>query len=125
MVSLMAEPLRLRVMTPTVTLLDVQGVTNVRVQLADGGSIGLRPGHAPLLAETIAAPLEYSVGEAEHHFDTQAGILFVDTGTATIFTSGSGEYEIVDPGAGKFDRLANELLNRLGTRSVDGSGNDG
>jgi F0F1-type ATP synthase epsilon subunit len=121
----MAEPLRLRVMTPTVTLLDVQGVTNVRVQLADGGSIGLRPGHAPLLAETIAASLQYSVGEAEHHFDTQAGILFVDTGTATIFTSGSGEYEIGDPGAGKFDRLANELLNRLGTRSVDGSGNDG
>jgi F0F1-type ATP synthase epsilon subunit len=125
MVSLMAEPLRLRVMTPTVTLLDVQGVTNISIRLADGGSIGLRPGHAPLLAETVTAPLIYSVGEAEHSFDAQAGILFVDTGIATIFTSGSGEYEIVDPGAAKFDRLANELLNRIGMRSADGPVNDG
>jgi F0F1-type ATP synthase epsilon subunit len=112
-------------MTPTEILLDVQGVTKISVQLAGSGSIGLRPGHAPLLAETVTAPLVYSIGESENSFDVQAGILFVETGTATIFTSKSGEYEIADPGAEKFDRLANALLNRIGIGSGDRSVNNG
>jgi F0F1-type ATP synthase epsilon subunit len=121
----MPDPLRLRVMTPTEILLDVQGVTKISVQLAGSSSIGLRPGHAPLLAETVTAPLVYSIGESENSFDAQAGILFVETGTATIFTSKSGEYEIADPGAEKFDRLANALLNRIGSGSGDRSVNNG
>jgi F0F1-type ATP synthase epsilon subunit len=112
-------------MTPTETLLDVQGVTKISVHLTDSGSIGLLPGHAPLLADTVTAPLIYSIGESENSFDAQAGILFVEAGTATIYTSGSGEYEIADPGAEKFDRLANALLNRIAIRSGDGSENNG
>jgi F0F1-type ATP synthase epsilon subunit len=120
-----ADPLRLRVMTPTETLLDVRDVLHVSVQLADGGSIGLRPGHAPLLAETVAARLTYYIGETEHTFEAQAGILFVEGGVITIFTSGSGQFQIDDSGAEGFDRLASSLLNTLDTRTKRSSENDG
>ena len=50
------------VLTPIKTLLDVEGVAWVQVRLADGGGIGIYPGHAPLLAETVTAPLRYANG---------------------------------------------------------------
>jgi F0F1-type ATP synthase epsilon subunit len=121
----MPDPLRLRVMTPTETLLDVSDATHVSIHLADGGSIGLRPGHASLLAETVAGKLIYFLAETEHSFEAQAGILFVEGGTVTIFTSGSGEYVVDDPGSVRFDRLASELLNRIGPKSGNISENNG
>ena len=54
--------MRLTVLTPAETLLEVEGVKWVRVQLADGGGISIWPGHAPLLAETVAAELRYADG---------------------------------------------------------------
>ena len=54
--------MRLTVLTPAETLLEVEGVKWVRVQLADGGGISIWPGHAPLLAETVAAELRYTGG---------------------------------------------------------------
>lgn len=54
--------MRLTVLTPAETLLEVEGVKWVRVQLADGGGISIWPGHAPLLAETVAAALCYAEG---------------------------------------------------------------
>ena len=65
----MSEPFRLTVLTPEQTLLDVQRVAWVQVQLADGGPIGVYPGHAPLLAETTAAPLRYQDPSGEHALD--------------------------------------------------------
>jgi F0F1-type ATP synthase epsilon subunit len=120
-----ADLLRLRVMTPTEILLDVRDVVHVSIQLADGGSIGLKPGHAPLLAETVAAQLTYRIGETEQRFEAQAGILFVEGGVVTIFTSGSGQFQIDDSGTEGFDRLASSLLNRLDTGSKDSSENNG
>jgi hypothetical protein len=52
----MPTSLRLIVTTPAETILDVPDVRWVQARLADGGGIGIWPGHAPLLAETVAAP---------------------------------------------------------------------
>lgn len=60
----------------------------MRARLADGGPIGIYPGHAPLLAETITAPLRYADGSGEHMLHLEAGILQVDDEGVTIFTSG-------------------------------------
>jgi hypothetical protein len=65
------------------------------------------------LAETVAAPLVYRVGADETSIDVQPGILMIEEGTVTVLTSGSGEYEISDPGAKRFDRLGSELITRL------------
>ena len=84
----MTKSLRLMVLTPAKTLLDVEEVAWVQVRLADGGGIGIYPGHAPLLAETVAAPLRYADGSGEHSLHLEAGILQVDGEGVTIFTSG-------------------------------------
>ena len=111
------------VLTPAETLLDVEEVAWVQVRLADGGGIGIYPGHAPLLAETVSAPLRYSDRSGEHTLDLEAGILQVDRGGVTVLTSGvirTSEFsETAQPGLpnssevsddARFDRLLRELL---------------
>jgi len=117
----MARPLRLTVLTPAETLLAVGKAAWVQVHLADGGGIGIYPGHAPLLAETVGAPLRYADPSGEHALDLEAGILEVDGDGVTILTSGSLQArEGLQPpqdsasdsvsGEMRFDRLAQALL---------------
>ena len=87
----MFERLRLTVLTPAKTLLDVEGVAWVRARLADGGGISIWPGHAPLLAETVTAPLRYADKSGEHALGLEAGILQVDGEGVAIFTSGPAQ----------------------------------
>jgi F0F1-type ATP synthase epsilon subunit len=118
----MIEPLRLTVLTPTQTLLDVRGVAWIQVQLADGGGIGIWPGHAPLLAETVAAPLRYADALGEHALDLEAGILQIARDSVTIFTSGLTRQAVTaqppdeDQEGARFDRLAQALLATLGAQ---------
>ena len=110
----MGKTLHLRVLTPAETVIDIEEVAWMQARLADGGGISIYPGHAPLIAETIAAPLRYADRVGEQTLDLGAGILVVDTDGATVFTSGEiqpgddGE-AWTDPEA-QFDRLAQALL---------------
>jgi F-type H+-transporting ATPase subunit epsilon len=111
----MSKPLGLTVLTPAETLLDAQGVAWVQARLADGGGIGIYPGHAPLLAETITAPLRYADASGEHTLEVEAGILQVDGDGVTVLTSGRAHAsEVSQPPevleGERFDRLAQELL---------------
>jgi F0F1-type ATP synthase epsilon subunit len=111
------------VLTPERMLLEAEGVTRVQAQLADGGPIGIYPGHAPLLAETVAAPLRYADASGEYTIDLDAGILQVDGEGVTVFagsqtweavrTYGSPETSQILENDRHFDRLAQELLTRL------------
>lgn len=103
------KPLRLTVLTLAETLLDVEEVAWVRARLADGGGISIYPGHAPLLAETVTAPLRYANGSGEHVLELEAGILQVDRDGVTIFTSGLTQTSEVSEDK-RFDRLARTLL---------------
>jgi len=85
------RPFHLSVLTPAQTLLDAQEVAWVQARLADSGSVGIYPGHAPLLAETIAAPLRYADPSGVHTLDLEAGFLQVEGEGVTIFTSGQGQ----------------------------------
>ncbi len=103
------------VLTPAKTLIEVEEVAWVHAQLADGGPIGIYPGHAPLLAETVTALLRYADGSGEHVLDLEAGILQVDRDGVTIFTSGPAQTsEVLETaevsGSARFDRLARTLL---------------
>ena len=126
------KPLRLMVLTPAETLLDVAEVAWVQVQLSDGGGIGIYPGHAPLLAETVTAPLRYADELGEHALDLKAGILQVEGDGVTILTSGLAQtfedFELsraaletleVSDGA-RFDRLARALLTTLQAQPGEG-----
>lgn len=117
----MGEPFRLTVLTPEQTLLDVHRVAWVQAQLADGGPIGVYPGHAPLLAETVAAPLRYKDPSGEHTLDLNAGILQVNGEGVTVFASAqvskNRETLEVSRDDKRFDRLARELLGALGAQA--------
>jgi F0F1-type ATP synthase epsilon subunit len=109
-------------MTPAQTLLEVKGVTQVQAQLADGGPIGIYPGHAPLLAETVAAPLRYADASGEHTIDLAAGILQVSEAGVTVFTNQTSEVwqtsEVLEDDR-HFDQLAQELLTNLNAQPDD------
>lgn len=109
--------LRLTVLTPGEVICETQGVRWVQVQLADGGGIGIWPGHAPLLAQTVAAPLRYAGDAGEQALNLAAGILHIDGETVMILTSGlasesDGEASPVAVGNGPqaHGRLARTLL---------------
>lgn len=110
----MAKFLRLIVLTPEKRLLFVEGVSWIQAQLVDGGGIGIYPGHAPLLAETITYPLKYKDASGVHTIDLESGILHIDHTDVTIFTDESSstrkpEKPFNDENK-QFIRLARELL---------------
>jgi F0F1-type ATP synthase epsilon subunit len=86
----MFEPWRLVVRTPAEAALVAHGVTWIQVQLADGAPITILPGHAPLLAETMAAPLRYVDGAGEHSLEVNAGLLHVTRAEVIVYTTGQG-----------------------------------
>jgi len=126
----MTEPLRLTVLTPAEALLDVEKVAWVQARLADGGGIGIYPGHAPLIAETVTAPLRYADTSGRHTLDLEAGILQVEPGGVTVFTSGRTQ-AAEDGGESQpealenseeeahFDRLAQALLATMRAQPKD------
>jgi F0F1-type ATP synthase epsilon subunit len=109
--------LNLTVLSPAGKLLEEWQVDWVQVQLADGGGIGIWPGHAPLLAETISAPLVYSRNGQELRIDLQRGILQIESDGVVLLTGGEvgppREEEKRDAREERFDRLARVLLARL------------
>ena len=116
----MADPLRFVVLTPEKALLDVGGVRKVRVLLADGGWLSVYPGHAPLLAETVAGPVAYVTESGDAEIALTEGIVRIGDGTVTIFAGGLiGAVSVLDVKmhgddeegeALEFDRLAQVLM---------------
>ena len=103
----MAEPLRLVVWTPSETVLDVEPVEWVHVELADERSLTIWPGHLPMMGQTVPAALRYADKEGRHELDLPPGIVQVDDGTVTVFLAGE------DGGGGerrRFERLAETLV---------------
>jgi F-type H+-transporting ATPase subunit epsilon len=124
----MSKRLYLTVMTPAKTLLDAKEVLWVQARLTDGGTIGIYPGHAPLLAETVIGQLRYTDPSGEHVLDLKAGILQVDEDGVAVLTSGLVQIsEIVETpeiSDVRFDRLAQALLAALQAQSANVSNED-
>lgn len=114
----MARLLHLEVLTPAAKLLDVAEAEWVHLRLADGTGLSIYPGHASLLAETVAAPLRYADQSGEQTFNIEAGILQVEDNNVMLFTRGELDAaEIGKPATvsseRRFERLARELHARL------------
>ena len=85
----------------------------MQARLADGAGISIYPSHAPLLGETVAAPIRYADREGEHTLELEAGFLQVALDRVTIFSGlnargPNGQHLHQD--ATRFDRLARDLL---------------
>ena len=106
----MYEPLTLHVKSMAHTLLEVENVGLVQVQLADGGGIGILPGHAPLIAETITAPVRYVDSSGEHTMEVDAGLLLLKGNNVTILAE---EFTSCDDASEHIDNLWIELLGQM------------
>ncbi|MBS3783247.1 MAG: hypothetical protein KGY78_02255 [Anaerolineae bacterium] len=114
----MAKAFKLKVLNPAEALLEVHEAAWMHVRLVDGTGLTIYPGHAPLLAETVTAPLRYADDTGEHVFNAEAGILQVDGDQVTILTSGEWEAEAAPKASAvseerRFERLAQELHDKL------------
>ncbi len=115
--------LHLSVQTPAERLLELDGVAWVQVELADGGSIGIWPEHAPLVAETVRGTLRWADAQGEHRRALEAGILDIAHNRVTIMTMGFAGQEDrgrVPEGAGTqaaFVRLVRAFLSEMGPYS--------
>jgi F0F1-type ATP synthase epsilon subunit len=79
-------PLTLRVLSPEGIILEVNGATSINVPLVDGGGIGIRPGHAPLIAETAQGHIRYLTANEENQIEIMPGVLEISENIVTILT---------------------------------------
>ena len=129
----MPERLHFTVLTPERVLLDVAAVRSLRVLLADGGWLSVYPGHAPLLAETVAGPVFYVTAAGTEEIALAEGIFSVSRDGVAIFTDGLAEApsaqqvapSVAEADAATFDRLARTLMVTLGAHSRGVLGHDG
>ena len=85
----MKPALSLQIITPAERGQKVEGVVSLTLPLIDG-SIGILPGHAPLLANTTAGSLIYrnTDGKENKLVLPSSGILLLETGNVIIFLHG-------------------------------------
>ena len=119
----MAEPLRLMVWTPSETLLDVEPLEWVHVELAQARGLTIWPGHLPMLGETASAPVRYADHGGTHAVELPPGIVQVQDRTVTLFltsTTGERSPELGEQ-AGQFSRLSEALLTSLAQEGHPGN----
>ncbi len=79
----MAEGIRLKLLTASGALLD-ETASYVRIP-TDGGSVGILPGHAPMLCAVRAGRLKYRSAEGEERFLTVSdGVAGIERGELTV-----------------------------------------
>jgi F0F1-type ATP synthase epsilon subunit len=109
------EPLHLVVWTPSETLLDVEPLDWVHVELAGERTLTIWPGHLPMMGQTVPAAVRYADAEGEHEIELPSGIVQVDDGTVTVFLAGESGEGAAQPM--RFDRLSEALVAAVGRRS--------
>lgn len=105
--------LKLRILTPEGVILDEDTLTSINIPLADDCPIGIRPGHAPLIAETKKGVVRYWGSEKVGDITLHAGILEIRDNEITILSPGEVSTispEITHPSATDYDRLMDTLV---------------
>jgi F0F1-type ATP synthase epsilon subunit len=114
---LSSEPIiSLKVLTPEGAILEVDQLTSVNVPLIDGGTIGIKPGHAPLIAETIKGFVRFDTETDQKSIELHPGVLDIRDNLVLILTAGeiSQTPEKLMQTAGiEFDRLMKTLVREL------------
>jgi len=105
------EELTLRVLSPDGPSLEADHLLEVLVPLADGGPIGIRPKHAPLIAETVSGPIHYRTDLEIFEIEILAGILSIRDNVVTILSAGELSETDVAPESSSdpYDEMARAL----------------
>jgi len=110
------SPLSLLILSPEDILLERDNLTAVNVPLADGGAIGIRSGHAPLIAETLRGTILYRTEGEQSSIELLPGVLQIRENKVVILTAGQadqGQEPMFQPQKIKFDRLMKTLVSKF------------
>ena len=108
--------LELKILTPEGSLIEADSLESINVPLADDFPIGIRTGHAPLIAETIKGKVIYRGSSQENQIELHAGVLEIRENMVVILTPGkvsSMPREINQPSVTEYERLMNTLAEKL------------
>ena len=108
--------LTLRILAPEGAILEKENLSAVNVPLVDGGSIGIRPSHAPLIAETSRGVIQYRSDISQDSIELHPGVLNIKDNLVIILTSGEmlqTDNVILEPAGNEFDRLIQTLISDL------------
>ena len=108
--------LTLKVLTPEGIIFEKGDLTGINIPLADGCPIGIRPGHAPLIAETLMGTIRFYTKDIEKKISLHAGVMEIRDNLVTLLTAGELEKtseEIIEPAAMEYDRLMQTLIKQI------------
>lgn len=108
--------LNLRIFSPDGISIEKTDLTAVNVPLADGGSIGIKPGHAPLIAETVRGAIRFRYESGEDSIEVHPGVLEIIDNLVIILTAGKVSSQadfVAKPAQMDFTRLMQTLVSEL------------
>lgn len=108
--------LTLRVLTPEGLIFEEKGLDAVNIPLADGYPLGVRPGHAPLIAETVKGSIHYRSFKQEDEIHLHAGVLDIRDNVINVLTAGEVETTpepLAEAVPTEYDRLMESLINQV------------
>lgn len=112
-----SEPIiSLRVLTPEGAILEIDELTSVNVPLVDGGNIGIKPGHAPLIAETTKGTVRYQMETGQNNIELHPGVLDIRYNLVLILTAGELSQTpemLTQPAETDYERLMKTLVREL------------
>lgn len=108
--------LKLKIITPEGILHELENLTAVNVPLVNGYVIGIRPGHAPLIAETRQGKVICRTLTSEIPLELHGGVCEVRNNEVSVFTAGEVPNlasEQSKPSESTYDRLMQTLIKKV------------
>ena len=108
--------LNLKILSPDGINFEKRDLQEVVVPLADGGSIGIKPGHASLIAETVRGAIRYRSELEQDSIEVLPGVLDIRDNTVIILSAGkvSQQTSVVSEAESRnFERLMQTLISKI------------
>lgn len=106
----------LKVITPEGLIIQKTHLNAINIPLAGVSSIGVRPGHAPLIAETAQGTVRYRDADSEEKINLYSGVLEIKNNVVTILSAGEIEIsssKAVESPENKYKRLMQTLVKQI------------